>query len=383
MIMNLFTYLGIDADKLDEYIDSCLIDRNFHDEFPLAIMCYGRKAVYDNVWDSVTTKCRGLIYNTETFEIVARPFEKFFNYGQAILSDTVNLLPPGEPEIYEKMDGFLCILYNYNGKDYIASKSSFNSVHAKWATKWYQKHRPNWRWRPGFTPVFEGLTPNLRIVVDYGKREGLTLLALIDNETGEEVDYDDLCQYASLNSLSIPEKYSFTMEKALKEANTNKQNFEGFVLVWCRQGQTPFRLKVKLLEYLKIHRIVTQTSPKRILEALENSWTSVLDQWTNETNPWFSHFLSKWRRYLENEYKQINDAAETMFICARAVLNAPPYGNELPTRKQWAELFTNEQNKPISGVLFAMLDGKNVRPIIWKMLKSKVSGVKPLVDSHV
>jgi len=54
------------------------------------------------------------------------------------------------------------------------------------------------------------------------------LLALIDNETGEEVDHDDLCQYASLNSLSIPEKYSFTMEKALKEANTNKQNFEGY-----------------------------------------------------------------------------------------------------------------------------------------------------------
>ena len=380
--MNLFKYLEIDADKLDEYVDSRLIDRNFHDEFPLAIMCYGRKAVYDNIWDSVTTKCRGLIYNTETFEIVSRPFEKFFNWG-----DTEHAPQPGdlypdpcpEPEIYEKMDGFLCILYTYNGQDYIASKGSFHSIHAKWATKWYQKHRPNWRWRPGFTPVFEGLMPNLRIVVDYGKREGLTLLALIDNETGEEVDHDDLCQYASLNSLSIPEKYSFTMEKALKEANTNKQNFEGYVLVWRRPEQTPFRLKVKYLEYLKM----TQTSPKRILEALENSWTSVLDQWTNETNPWFSHFISKWRRYLENEYKDIALRTDETFTSCRKVLQAPPFGNELPTRKQWAELFTTPGNKDISGFLFGTLDGKDIRPMIFKMLREKVKHTKPMIDAHV
>jgi RNA ligase len=376
--MNLFKYLGIDADKLDEYVDSRLIDRKLHDEFPLALLCYGRKAVYDNIWDSVTTKCRGLIYNTETFEIVSRPFEKFFNWGDPLFGQYSEKLM-GEPEIYEKMDGFLCILYNYNGIDYIASKGSFHSIHAKWATKWYQKHRPNWRWRPGFTPVFEGLMPNLRIVVDYGKREGLTLLALIDNETGEEVDHDDLCQYASLNSLSIPEKYSFTMEKALKEANTNKQNFEGYVLVWRRPEQTPFRLKVKYLEYLKM----TQTSPKRILEALENSWTSVLDQWTNETNPWFSHFISKWRRYLENEYKDIALRTDETFTSCRKVLQAPPFGNELPTRKQWAELFTTPGNKDISGFLFGTLDGKDIRPMIFKMLREKVKHTKPMIDAHV
>jgi RNA ligase len=382
--MNLFKYLGIDADKLDEYVDSRLIDRKLHDEFPLALLCYGRKAVYDNIWDSVTTKCRGLIYNTETFEIVSRPFEKFFNWG-----DTEHAPQPGdlypdpcpEPEIYEKMDGFLCILYTYNGQDYIASKGSFHSIHAKWATKWYQKHRPNWRWRPGFTPVFEGLMPNLRIVVDYGKREGLTLLALIDNETGEEVDHDDLCQYASLNSLSIPEKYSFMMEKALKEANTNKQNFEGYVLVWRRPEQTPFRLKVKYLTYLKLHRLVTQTSPKRILEALEAGWMSELDEWTNETTVWFSHFICKWRRYLESAYKELAVSADAAFIEARKLLNAPPFGNELPTRKQWAEEFSKTPD--LAPILFALLDGKDANKVIWKRVKPLIKDTRPLVDSHL
>jgi len=34
--------------------------------------------------------------------------------------------------------------------------------------------------------MFEGLTPNLRIVVDYGERQGLVLTALINKETGKK-----------------------------------------------------------------------------------------------------------------------------------------------------------------------------------------------------
>jgi T4 RnlA family RNA ligase len=385
--MNLFSYLQIDADKLDEYIDSRLIDRNFHDKFPLAIMCYGRKAVYDNIWDSVTTKCRGLIYNTETFEIVARPFEKFFNYGDtnsAKMEFPISAWP--EPEIYEKMDGFLCILYNYNGIDYIASKSSFNSVHAKWATKWYQKHFTDCVsfWPKGFTPVFEGITPNLRIVVDYGKREGLTLLALVNNETGEEVPFTVLKEYAHINVLEIADTHECSMAVALADANTDKHNFEGYVLVWQRPGQTPFRLKVKYLEYLRLHRMVTQVSPKRILEALSNGWDSVLQEYVENSTPWFKKYVTKWKTYLENEYAAIATQATTTFIALQEIAKEDVrLYNRLWTRKDWAERITAELNKPISNVLFAMLDGKDVRPIIWKMLKSKVSGVKPLVDSHV
>jgi RNA ligase len=294
----------------------------------------------------------------------------------------------GEPEIYEKMDGFLCILYNYNGQDYIASKGSFNSVHAKWATKWYQKHVSELKWHhewpKGYTPVFEGITPNLRIVVDYGKREELTLLALVNKETGEELYDESLKTWAVRNTFFVPDQFILGMQKALEGANTDRSNFEGYVLVWRRPGQTPFRLKVKYLTYLKLHRMVTQVSPKRILEALASGWPQELNEWLNESNPWFSHFISKWKNYLENEYKQIYDAAMTAYAHSLdKVGDWDNHANLSQIRKAFASIATNEQNKPISGVLFAMLDGKDVRPIIWKMLKSKVSGVKPLVDSHL
>ena len=384
--MNVLTYLGIDESTLEKYISDKLIDRAHHEEFPLALLCYGRKAVYDNVWDSVTTKCRGLIYCTDTMEIIARPFEKFFNYGDSehAMLDYAKFANT-EPEIYEKLDGFLCILYEWEGKQYIASKGSFHSVHAKWATNWYQRHSKTYKgfiWPKGYTPVFEGLMPSLRIVVNYGAREELRLLALINNETGAEIVDEGLNHYSY--AFFLAEKYNFDMKKALQEANTDKQNFEGFVLVWRRAGQTPFRLKVKLLQYLRLHRMVTQVSPKRILEALSQGWDSVLAEYVENSTPEFKKYVEKWKGYLENEYNTIFVRVEKTFDIVRDELDAPPYGRQLPNRKQWADYFTCNQWKDISGALFAYLDGNmnQVRAIIWKMLKNKVAGAKPLVDAH-
>jgi RNA ligase len=385
--MKLLDYLKIDEPTLEKYISDKLIDRAHHDDFPLAILCYGRKAVYDNVWDSVTTKCRGLIYCTDTMEIIARPFEKFFNYGDPIFGQYSEKLM-GEPEIYEKLDGFLCILYEWEGKQYIASKGSFHSIHAKWATAWFRERFGNRLWWndawKDYTYVFEGIMPDLRIVVNYGEEKSLRLLSLIHKETGEEATYEDVQDYAESLNLTFAKKCSFNLDKALKDANTNKQNFEGYVLVWRRPGQTPFRLKVKYVEYLRLHRMVTQVSPKRILEALSQGWDSVLAEYVENSTPEFKAYVTKWKNYLTDEYQMIFDRVEKVFIDTRKDLGAPPYGNELPTRKQWADYFTCVQWKDISAALFAYLDGNipQVRAIIWKTLKNKVSGAKPLVDAH-
>ena len=387
--MNVLTYLGIDESTLEKYISDKLIDRAHHEEFPLALLCYSRKAVYDNVWDSVTTKCRGLIYCTDTMEIIARPFEKFHNYGseQITPEESAFVFTAGEPEIYEKLDGFLCILYEWEGKQYIASKGSFHSVHAKWATNWFRKkfgNRVDWHWLPNITPVFEGITPNLRIVVNYGQKEDLRLLAVINNDTGEEICHTELVILTRHLGIKCSERYSLNMADALKEANTDKENFEGYVLVWHRKGQTPFRLKVKLLQYLRLHRMVTQVSPKRILEALSQGWDSVLAEYVENSTPEFKKYVEKWKSYLENEYNTIFVRVEKTFNIVREELDAPPYGRQLPYRKQWADYFTCNQWKDISGALFAYLDANmnQVRAIIWKMLKNKVVGAKPLVDAH-
>lgn len=118
--MNFFTYLGIDpATFALQYLETDLVQVQHHDTLPLDIFCYGRKAVKEDHWDKVTTRCRGHVVNRLTGEIVARPFEKFHNYGSTAAETAdplyaVNLTE--HPVIWEKLDGFLCTAYTFEGK---------------------------------------------------------------------------------------------------------------------------------------------------------------------------------------------------------------------------------------------------------------------------
>lgn len=383
--MKLTEYLGVSAEVLQDYINQGLVDTSFHPTFPLVIFTYSRKCVAEQAWDHVTRKCRGLIANTETDDIVARPFEKFFNYGDPAAGYPESGPVGIEPDtIYEKIDGFLCTLYEWQGKNYIASKGSFDSPHAKWATATYNNYLPaGGTWPKGYTVVFEGITKNLRIVVDYGDREELVLIGMVNIETGEELSHMSLMTWASANGFAIAHVYkNMKVADAAQQAlNTDVKNFEGFVAYWSRPGETPFRLKIKYQDYLRIHRLVTGVSPKRVLEALQNGWTGELDEWTNESTPWFNHFIKKWRGVLDAKYTELLTASDTRYQqCYReAILDAQQNGH-IWTRKEWAMAFKHEDEE-LHSILFARLDGKDVAPFIWKRVKPLISGSRPMIDA--
>src|SRR5690606_11013310 len=60
---------------------------------------------------------RGHIYDAETGEQVARPFQKFFNYGQIDLHD--DEVPVS---VHDKVDGSLGILYRRRGEWYVTTR---------------------------------------------------------------------------------------------------------------------------------------------------------------------------------------------------------------------------------------------------------------------
>ena len=85
--MNFYSYIRKTPTEFQtEYINTGLVDIASHDTFPLDLYTYGRKTVHENLWDGVTSKCRGIIVHRETGEIVARPFEKFHNFGSTVES---------------------------------------------------------------------------------------------------------------------------------------------------------------------------------------------------------------------------------------------------------------------------------------------------------
>ena len=195
--MKIWQYLGITPIRFQtEYVETGLVDVSDHDTYPLRMLTYGRECVHGtDKWDGVTTKCRGVIYRTDTEEIIARPFEKFHNLYTASMPETdPSTWEPNEnswwqtptPEVWEKMDGFLATLYEV-GRE---------AVHRLERDRFIRLMRSG---RPlGYGPVaassiqratLRRLKESLQtsvIVVDYGKSEELVLLALVKNETGEE-----------------------------------------------------------------------------------------------------------------------------------------------------------------------------------------------------
>src|ERR1017187_4459144 len=349
--MKIWDYLAITPIQFQaKYVETRLVDVATHPEFPMEMFTYGREAVHTNNWDAVIRKCRGIIYDVVTDEIIARNFEKFFNLGTANMPETnpanweESLYAPKEPEVWEKMDGFLCTAYAYNGQTYIASKGSFDSIHAKWATAWYAANVKG-EWPLGYTPVFEGICSSIRIVVDYEDFEGLVLLALVNNETGEELNRESTRIWATANGVETPDTYDLTWQAAsMKAIDTTVENFEGYVLVWRRPGQTPFRLKVKYVDYLRLHRMVSGVSAKAIYNCLAgNEYKGDLDEWIDESTPWFSKFVSKWVRALTLLHDDYMSQARAAYADAREAnrikVGQLPYENMGAERKAYAQEF--------------------------------------------
>ena len=386
--MNFYKYIGVTKEEfIGGYLDTGLVSEQVHKEFPLAIYTYGRRAVHENIWDGVTSRCRGIIVNRETDEVVARPFEKFHNYGS---STGCGFVPEfeivGEPTIIEKMDGFMCTLYRWEGKSYIASKGSFHSVHAKWATAEYNKiERPGFP--EGWTPVFEGLCRDLRIVVDYGNRTGLVLLGLIHNETGQEVKPDELARWGKRCGFETPTVMKIPLKDAVDV--TRQEDYigeEGYVLTWFHPNQPPYRLKLKYVEYLRLHRMVTGVSPKRIWEVLSQAHLKAdLDEYINNSTPWFNKFVTKWVNALTTAHARLMTEASARFYAAKDVIRNKYDRCELEfseIRKAFAEEFLKPENKEFSSIMFGLLDGKDASMICWKKVRELTKDGHPMVDIH-
>lgn len=387
--MRFLDYLQTDQATLDQYLDQRWVTVQHHGEFALDIYTYGRTCQYEGKWDNITSRCRGIIVNRLTGEIVARPFEKFHNFetgGQPKTHATsLALISSGvEMSVWEKMDGFMATLYEWEGQEYIASKGSFTSPHSKWATAQYRKQKRGPAWPEGWTPVFEGISASLRIVVDYKSFESLVLLAIINKETGEEMPPAALTNMANLRGFPVPR----SLEKSWIDAvhitrSTSVKGEEGFVCTWYFPGVVPFRVKLKYIDYIRLHRIVSGVSPKHIWEALSQGMS--LDEWENDSTQWFSKFVAKWKRALMTSAMDIEKNSKAIFEEVSAKFDDKTQfeiKDIFRIRKEFALEFTKPENKEYSAVLFALLDGKDIKPIIWKKVKHLIVGSRPMIDAH-
>ena len=356
--------MKVDLAAIAKLAEEKLVNTQRHDKWPLLIHNYTPVAQYERRWDDLTRMCRGLITDLEG-NVICRPFPKFFNIEEHDGEDSK--LPKlnwnQKFTCTEKLDGSLGIAYLCPDDLWrIATRGSFSSDQAIRATEIFLNRVPS-DMHPAcmdhkFTYLFEIIYPENRIVVDYKGIEDLVLLDIIDNETGESLDWDSITGIAKFLKFPVVNYLALSAEKIqrLEECYgvTNGSKEEG-VVVRFADGT---RIKVKYSEYKRLHKLVTQCSKRSIWENMKEgkSMEELLDHVPDEFFDWVKESMNE----LSKEYFVIKTRAEEIFDEARKKL-----GNV--ERKDYAMEFVKHNS--YTPILFAMLSAKDYSEIIWKQIK--------------
>ena len=296
--------------------------------------------------EQIVCESRGIILDEENdYQIVCKPFNKFFNYGEHLASE----IDWPSAKIQEKVDGSIMKLWwserfskwvvSTNGTIF-AQNADLPFADKKLKTfldmfmEAYNKVELFGSPIKGDTHVFEMVGRNNRVVIPYEDIE-LFYLISINNENFAEYKDDFFINFKR------PKEYSFSsLEETIAFTKTKDFNTfrnEGFVV----SDRYHNRIKIKTEDYLRIHRMRGETNPTplRFLELLK----------TNEVNEFLSYF-PEYKKDYENfkkkyiEYQTKLDDALNLYFTIK----------DLP-RKDFA-LKAKETISPT--FLFGLLDEK-------------------------
>lgn len=371
------TDLGFSMADLYAAVTAGDVRRQVHPEFPdLYIYNYTEETQYRNRWNKITLACRGLILNQQTGEIVARPWEKFFNFGQ--MDNRIESTAP--VEVTDKVDGSLGILYRQpNGKYAIATRGSFASEQALHATELlYEKYPTVMAAYTGinsdsefskqvneWTFLFEIIYPENRIVCNYGDMDDLVMLGAVHKEHGF---YQGPGVAAAMLCWSGPVTETWQYKSFVDALSfPDRKGKEGVVI---RSGRNI--VKLKQADYVELHRIVTNLSPKTVWERLSQgeNVADICAQIPDE----FHKYVEKIGDDLNAKFTAIKFAVAVEFSTIRTKLWSA--GGDTISRRVWAEEI---KKSTYPGLLFMLLDGKSIDDTVWKMIKPR-GDVKSLVS---
>lgn len=232
-----------------------------HDTLPLIILNYDQ--IESPKTHKIVRECRALVLRFDTFEVVARSFPRFFNWGE--LQDEMKLFDFSSVSIQSKEDGSLALLYYFDGHWRVNTRGSFaqdamqNQNHT-WEAAICKALNANTLDSVGRnldvnnTYVCEFCSPWNKIVRRY-EQPCLYLLSAFVTQTGVELSKDECNQFAQSANMLRPEVYNFCtiedIQSFLQGQAEKDPTYEGVVI---RDGNG-LRYKIKSATYLGLHKL--------------------------------------------------------------------------------------------------------------------------------
>ena len=331
----------------------------------------------DHKFLPIVKECRGLILSYDLSSVYCKSFTRFYNYdedpnGQKNFSfeDSIS---------FEKVDGTLVnVWYHPVKKKWIfstrkmayaegptegaASKSFYDAILKVFNTDdehiqdylnslFYRKTNKDYTW------IFEFVSPETKIITNYGNEYKLYYLGSYNNKTCKENFSEMNYKYFGncfIKNITVPRIYRFNN---LNDVNTIrdyiihnlKDDEEGFVVF----DKSSFnRVKVKNTTYLQLARVKGngKFSPKRIIEYIVSGNTDIIQKFPDYyelINPYtvkFNRLLSD----IQNEFSKYKD---------------------IETQKDFALAIKDNKYKSI---LFQLRNGKSIDDIIKNVRIDKI-----------
>lgn len=205
----------------------------------------------------IVRDCRGIVLEKYSWDVVAKPFRRFFNYGEDINNckfDWSNFTTT------TKEDGSLIILYSYSGRWHVNTSGSFGLGECNFSGKswtelfWEVSGIEQRRLDPSLTYIFEMWTPFNKVLRMY-PRSFTALLSAFDMTTLDELTIEAVDGIAGHLGVPRPSHHSFISAAAitsfLRTNSTADPLFEGVVV----RDHNNERLKIKSDTYLANHHL--------------------------------------------------------------------------------------------------------------------------------
>jgi RNA ligase len=337
------------VEDLERAIENGRVRVQTNEDNTLSIYNYTEEVQYRRLWDEVTLNCRGLILDND-MNIVARPWKKFFNFGERPL-----LFSTDDPvEVTDKKDGSLGILYRHpmTGDWKIATRGSFLSEQAIHGTKvLWDKYIHTAVFNEGLTCLFEIIYPENRIVLEYDF-DDLVLLGSVQNKYGWYYGPNETAGMINWTG-RVTEVFEYrTLNDCFK---VHRPNAEGLVI---RAGSE--MVKLKQADYVALHKLVTGLNERAVWERLKAGETrdSICASLPDE----FHGFVDKVTDSLEKEFETVYLTAHQNYC---TVMNKMKPGH---SRKDFA---LEAIKYPNSSLLFNFLDNRPNHESVWDMIRPR------------
>jgi hypothetical protein len=349
---------------------------------------YGIKArVYDNFFllnysqidspkmDPIVAECRGIILDWD-LHVLRRPFDRFFNYGEAGTDKSFDF---NGSICYEKVDGSIVPVW-YNGFDGEWAAGTRGTAFAETECASGRVFSDLITDTLGFTPhyllasaekmlqvslnmytfIFELCTPENRVVTRYPE-SFMALLAIRNNVSGRYKSQDSIAFFHNLfrhiqitasipASIRLPKTYDiYDIDSARFSLKDLDALDEGYVFY---NPKTQDRVKVKNPSYVAIHHIRDNgnMNPRRICDLVFLNETDEYLQYFPEDTKFFSPWI--------NAYNEFH----------RTALEIYEKNKHIESQKEFA---LQVKDLPYSGLLFQMRQGKSFSESINRLHSDK------------